>query len=366
MDLLTTSRTKILETVRTTGASAQCVLLTDEDTLRILSSGVRMSELLEAAPHIVLIESLFAPLKTRAPPSLAASLDAIYLLSPASRSLHAALADHEPAGGGATPKYGGSAHFIFTRRLPDELMQRLRDSPALPRVATLRELNLHYLPLARTAFSLNAPLALAELYGPTDGTKRTQALQALAEQVCTVYASQGLPAPRVRYSSQAGAHPICKAFAETLESLLRAASLRAAAAAAAAAAAGRTTAGAHGGGAAVSSRSSMSGRRSMSGGVSSRISRRSTLLILERSFDPLTPLLHDFSYEALAVGLGVLDNGRFRRANGKDVLMHESDAVWADLRRRPWVDVADRLKDHSRDFLNDNEAVVKMERGEKL
>ena len=59
--------------------------------------------------------------------------------------------------GDRPPAYGGTAHFVFTRRLPDELLERLRGSPVLARVGTVRELHLHYVPLARAAFSLSAP-----------------------------------------------------------------------------------------------------------------------------------------------------------------------------------------------------------------
>ena len=45
-------------------------------------------------------------------------------------------------------------------------------------------------------------------------------------------------------------------------------------------------------------------------GGAKRSGRRGTLLILERSLDPITPLLIDFSLEALGEGLGILRNGR--------------------------------------------------------
>ena len=183
------------------------------------------------------------------------------------------------------------------------------------------------------------------------------------------------PAPRVRFAAQAGAHPIARAFAELLHELLAAASPRAAANAGASSErkggglGGGVGGGVDGGmvaGGASDRRRSMGGCSSAGGSLSSRIARRPTLLILERSFDPLTPLLHDFSYEALAEGLGVLARGRFVRPNGKAVLLHDSDPIWADLRRRPWVDVADRLNEHSRHFLDENEAIVRLERGDQL
>jgi hypothetical protein len=60
----------------------------------------------------------------------------------------------------------GTLHFTGTLRLG--------------RIATLRELNLQFLPLRRTAFSLDAPHALDALYGPSSASAREEALQVLA------------------------------------------------------------------------------------------------------------------------------------------------------------------------------------------
>ena len=80
----------------------------------------------------------------------------------------------------------------------------------------------------------------------------------------------------------------------------------------------------------------------------------------------MTPLLYDFSYEALAEGLGLLDSGRFTRPNGKVHLLLESDTVWSDLRARPFEEVPDKLKEHSDAFVLENESVLKAQRGEAM
>jgi len=148
----------------------------------------------------------------------------------------------------------------------------------------------------------------------------------LAEQLATVYASSPLPLPRVRY---AASHPVCKTFAQLLSAELEALAAAAPpapptqAAGAAAAAPGTAPGGTAPGTAhaaepatpsAVASdacpvRSAVPSASGPAGGAK-RSGRRGTLLILERSLDPITPLLIDFSLEALGEGLGILRNGR--------------------------------------------------------
>lgn len=332
--LLALARARLTGIFSETAANAQCVLLVDQHTLPLLSSSVKLSELQESASHITLVESVDAPLVARAPAAFSAVLDVIYFLSPTLASLELALSDHEVAES-AAPAYGGRVHFVFSRRLPEQLLQRLRASTAVGRVATLRELNLDFLPISSSAFSLGATDALRRLYGPCEPRVREAYLATLAEQLSTVYRALGQPAPRVRYSQEC--HPIAEAFATRLDALLRDASSRARESAAASV-----------------------------GGQPARTSQRGTLLILERAIDPVTPLLYDFSYEALAEGLGLLDSGRFTRPNGKVHLLLESDAVWSDLRARPFEEVPDKLKEHSDAFVLENESVLKAQRGEAM
>ena len=56
MDLAKISRARLLRRIcEASATSSRCVLLCDEQTLRVLSWAVRMSELLEAAPQVALV-----------------------------------------------------------------------------------------------------------------------------------------------------------------------------------------------------------------------------------------------------------------------------------------------------------------------
>lgn len=57
----------------------------------------------------------------------------------------------------------------------------------------------------------------------------------------------------------------------------------------------------------------------------------STLLILDRTHDPLTPLLNEFFVQGCATDMLKLENNTFGH-NGKKVLLNEEDTVWKDMR----------------------------------
>ena len=331
----------------TAGAGPHCALLVDQVTLRIVSHAVRLSDLLEELPHITLLQRIDADVEARAPLLLQPGMDVIYLIEPTRPSLDCALADHRLD---ARPVYGGSVHFVFSRRVPEELIELIRAAPVVSRISTLRELNLQFIVLGRRVFSLDAPHALRTLYGPLDKTARESAMGVLAEQVCTVFSSLMLPIPRVRYSAQG--HPACRVFAQRMEAMLTEALT-------------------------VSEAAAAETRGESNSMCSATASRQGTLLIIDRSFDTVTPLLYDFSYEALAEGFGLLRHGRFAPRSGsssdsheldapavpREVLLLDSDPIWADLRQRPFEQVPDALAEHTRVFFREHEAVVRAEKG---
>ena len=69
-------------------------------------------------------------------------------------------------------------------------------------------------PPQRRVFSLDAPDALGALYGPSSRDDRDEAIGSLAEQLATLCAAVGAVRPQVRYAARA--HPVARAFAESL------------------------------------------------------------------------------------------------------------------------------------------------------
>ena len=127
-------------------------------------------------------------------------MQAVYLLSPTAASVELLLADYED---GAEPVYGGPAHVVFTRRLPEHLLARLKEcAPLVRRARSLIEANFDFValqarwrairrrrairgalfsesppsPPQRRVFSLDAPDALGALYGPSSRDDRDEAI----------------------------------------------------------------------------------------------------------------------------------------------------------------------------------------------
>lgn len=214
-------RARVLEMLREAREAAgsratYTALVVDESTLRVLSRGVKVSELMDDANAITVVESITTPREARTSEDLASCMDVIYFLTPSVSSVRALIGDYE----GRSRMYGGGAHVFFSRSLPAALMDELRASPVVPHLRSLREVNLDFVAIQPHAFSLDAPSALQILYGPW-GESRARVVAKYAEQAYTACATLGELAPHVRYARN---HPVCKAFANELSRLLEAGS----------------------------------------------------------------------------------------------------------------------------------------------
>ncbi|KAJ1619171.1 Sec1-like protein [Pavlovales sp. CCMP2436] len=222
------------------------VLLCDKLALRTVSSACKVSDIMEEG--ITLVESLDIqrqPLREFA---------AVYLVTPTVAAVNMMLEDYANP---RAPMYG-DVHVLFTSHLPDALMNKIKVSPLVQRIKTFRELNLEFLAIESGAFTLDAPEAMSNIFSPSSTTSVPEQHR-IASQLATLFATYG-EMPYIRFAAKG--HPSSSSLAYIVQDKLEMLAQ---------------------GGAFANQRSR---------------SERPTLLVVDRTIDPLAPLLHEYSYQA--------------------------------------------------------------------
>ena len=247
-----------------------------------------------------------------------AAMEAIYFVSPTFESMQRIAADFANAD---DPKYD-AAHIYPTSHIPDEVLFPLKACAGLrPYLKTLKELNIEFLACEAQAFSLDMPESFHLLTGAVEPQHRAAVQMTIAERMATLFVTLGMR-PEIRYcdtrsslppNPPAGSsrQPIHLDGAEGIAQALDVALDR------------------------VEKQAALTDVNPWR-----RTATKCTLVIIERSWDPLTPLLHDFFYQAMTHDVLEVRGDRYThrytsnegKKTEKEVLLNETDPLWPSLR----------------------------------
>jgi len=301
------------------------ILILDDETTRIISNALGMYDLMEN--RITLAEHINkqrAPFRDKAP---------IYLLSPTEESINKLIADWTPSKTLKQPLYADSIFLFFIRPIPDELYAKIKKCKTLvQRLKFSKEINISFLAKQARAFHLDMKSCFPDLFLTVRRPSETELM--IADKLVTVCATLN-EYPHIRYRASSS---VCLSMANLLHYKLNEF---------------------------ISKNKDWwyygDGKHNERG--------RATFLLVSREDDCLSPLMHEFTYQAMVNDLLTVEDDQItfkteafvegsKELVDKDVLLNDNDELWVELRANHIADVIQTLSSRIRAIVNSNTGIA--------
>ena len=306
------------------------VLIVDRVTVKVVSSACGMSDL--TGQGVSLVENI--ALGRQPQPHL----EAVYFITPSPGSVAKLIADFDDAAAKKKSKNGGEgrgqmyrkAHVFFSSPLPPAQLEAIKSCKSLVEaLGSLVEFNLEYFTKDSRTFVTDQPGAMEVIFGgssPSTTAEFNAECDLTATRLATLMAAlREFPTIRYKAAKNAdGAVAVGGAAAAVATKVHRA----------------------------------MLSLASKSSSSSIPTAPTCDLLILDRSFDPIAPIVHEWTYEAMVHDLlPVSPLGVYRYTietntgpQEKDAVLGEADPLWVELRHMHIAAVLNTLAEKAKAF----------------
>ena len=286
------------------------VLVVDSLTLKIVSSVIKMHEMAsEGIINVEIIERRRADMPN----------EAIYLITPTLENVKVLVKDFQNE---SQPKYS-AAQICFTENCHDDIFKKLEKIPN-QFIKDLKEVNMSFVPMESQVYSLEKANGFQwhynQQYQSNENRSKTKEEQEkMAEQLATLCSTLG-ECPAIRYEAEDKA---CKEFSNMVKEKL-----------------------------------DLYKNNDQLGPDSDK--SKSTLLILDRKFDIVSPILHEFTFQAMVYDLLPITNNVYTYddtnseglTSKKQIILDENNQIWEELRHAFIADVKGLLDGKLNEALN--------------
>jgi len=259
------------------------------------------------------------------------NMHAIYFITPTNKSIDLLLEDFSFA----NPQYL-KAHLFFTNRVPKDLMKKIADGQdLLNRVKTFKEINQDFLCVEDNIFNLDMPEAIARLFSGPNDLKQENYIDQVAMKLGTALISfEKFHEFEILFNSKS---EVAVKMAKNLQSFL------------------------------------LFQLQQLEKTNSSSLdpnSGKMIVLLFDRPFDPLSPLIHDFFYQSMIYDLlnikGDLieyeDEDKKGVKTMRKALLIDNDKLFKKYRYKHIAEALDGIPNEFQSFINQN-TTAKLQQG---